>query len=135
MDCKGTHFDDRIAPCVTRDCRMQRVIQRLRPAGAHPGQTARAQEPELEPDELAAGASAGAGAAAGVADVDFDSPPLSDFESDFDSDFDSVDAFAPSPEDDAAGVVAAAGLEPPSRKSVTYQPPPFNWKPAAVSIF
>ena len=97
------------------------------PAGIHPERTARAQEPEPEPDELAAGAAAaGAGVAAGVEDLD--SPPLL-------SDFDSVEDFALSPEEDAAGVVVAAGLEPPSRKSVTYQPPPFNWNPAAVSIF
>ena len=35
----------------------------------------------------------------------------------------------------AVVVAVLAGLEPPSRKSVTYQPPPFNWNPAAVSIF
>ena len=30
---------------------------------------------------------------------------------------------------------AAAAPLPPLRKSVTYQPEPFNWKPAAVSCF
>ena len=29
----------------------------------------------------------------------------------------------------------AAALEPPLRKSVTYQPDPLSWKPAAVSCF
>jgi hypothetical protein len=76
----------------------------------------------------------------------FDSP---DFESDdFDSDvFDSPDFDSPgfdspgfdSPDDDSPEP-APVGLpvalpEPEPRKSVTYQPLPFNWKPAAVTIF
>jgi hypothetical protein len=41
---------------------------------------------------------------------------------------------APAAGDDAA---AGAGLDVPPllRKSVTYQPVPFNWKPAAVTCF
>lgn len=40
---------------------------------------------------------------------------------------------APSPE---AGAVAGSDfLPPPSRKSVTYQPEPLSWKPAAVTCF
>jgi len=36
----------------------------------------------------------------------------------------------------AAGDAAVAAVAlPPSRKSVTYQPLPFNWKPAAVTCF
>lgn len=35
----------------------------------------------------------------------------------------------------AAPAEAAVAPLPPLRKSVTYQPDPFNWKPAAVSCF
>lgn len=43
-------------------------------------------------------------------------------------------------EDDAAPSLLAAtgvsaGLPPPPRKSVAYQPEPFSWKPAAVTCF
>ena len=34
----------------------------------------------------------------------------------------------------ASGVAVAVGFVVPLRKSVTYQPLPFNWKPAAESI-
>jgi hypothetical protein len=77
-------------------------------------------EPELEGVE--AGAALGAGDAAGVLEVaelesfDLDSPAL----------FASVvlGAVAGAPEADSEG--DAAGFLPPSRKSVTYQPDPFN---------
>jgi hypothetical protein len=35
----------------------------------------------------------------------------------------------------AGAVAASAFLPPPSRKSVTYQPEPLSWKPAAVTCF
>jgi len=45
-------------------------------------------------------------------------------------------AGAASPEPDAAGVDAGDVVEPPPPlKSVTYQPEPLSWKPAAVSCF
>jgi len=47
-----------------------------------------------------------------VDSADVDSDPAPDFESDLDS-----------------------GFLPPSRKSVTYQPEPLSWKPAAVTCF
>jgi hypothetical protein len=81
---------------------------------------------ELALDGVGAGAALGAGAAAGVLEgvaltadsFDLDSPPL-----------------LLSAEPVAAGVPEAdsAGFLPPSRKSVTYQPDPFNWNPAAVN--
>src|SRR6476659_1526097 len=49
-----------------------------------------------------------------------------------------VAAASPLPPDAAAGVAGfsfAAGFAPLFRKSVTYQPEPFNWKPAAETSF
>jgi len=62
--------------------------------------------PEFEPDpEPELGAGVGAGAAAGAGDGD------------------------------AAPAGDGLGALPLLRKSVTYQPEPFNWKPAAVTCF
>jgi hypothetical protein len=36
---------------------------------------------------------------------------------------------------DLTSTAGALFLPPPSRKSVTYQPVPLSWKPAAVSCF
>jgi hypothetical protein len=84
----------------------------------------------------------GAGAAAGVAFAVslFDSPLESDFESDFASDFESpcespFVSVAGLSEPDDAELAFDAGFAPLFLKSVAYQPLPFNWKPAAVTIF
>ena len=66
------------------------------------------------------------GAAAGVGAT------LSDFTSDFVSGLASVLLSAP-PSGVAVSVFASAAGFLPSRKSVTYQPLPFNWKPGAVN--
>lgn len=68
----------------------------------------------------AGAAAAGAGADAGAADVSV-APGV-------------VDSPAGFGVSEAALAAFAAGFCP-SRKSVTYQPEPFNWKPAAVTCF
>ena len=73
---------------------------------------------EPDPPELGLGAGAVAGAGAGAA------------EGAAGAGAGAAGALPPSPA--AAGSLAAPPLLP-SRKSVTYQPEPFNWKPAAVS--
>ena len=80
----------------------------------------------VEPESVFAAA---AGAAAVSVDFDPESPPPSDFaESDF-------AASAATGLPFTAPSAFSAGLEPLFLKSVAYQPDPFNWKPAAVSIF
>ena len=76
-----------------------------------------------------AGAAAGAGLAAG-ADAAA-SPLLPAGVASF------CDAAAPSPVSFCPSTFASDGFfaVPLSRKSVTYQPLPFNWKPAAVTFF
>lgn len=39
------------------------------------------------------------------------------------------------PSEDLSAMGGVAAALPPSRKSVTYQPDPFSWKPAAVTCF
>src|SRR6266568_1747285 len=72
---------------------------------------------------------------------DFDSDLLSDFLSGFVSDFASgfVSDFAPAFASVFVSLLSvpplfAAGLAPLFLKSVAYQPLPFNWNPAALSI-
>ncbi len=88
------------------------------PLGAEPDELADAEldaaEPSLLPDAAALSDEAGlAASAAGAAPLE--SAALSPL----------ADAFA------ASGLA----LAPPSRKSVTYQPEPLSWKPAAVTCF
>jgi hypothetical protein len=86
-----------------------------------------AAEEEFELELVLEGAAAGAALGAGGGVLEEVEPELPDFASPalFDSAVLELGAVAP-----AAGSVA---FFPPSRKSVTYQPDPFNWNPAAVS--